>query len=540
MKEDEKTEPKLILKNSFFTFLTNFSLYFYALITSFLLARQITQEVWGFLILATAYITITVAILNFVPPGLNASVIFFIPRYKALNQMNMLKSFLIKALFLKLVAVLGSFILFTLTINLFSNVFTFNLDGYNSLINILSSLIIIQSMGSFFFAFKIGFNLFKLNLILKLITYITNIMGYLIYFIFFENIQIEVIALINLLSPILPFVLDCIIFTFKLSKIEDTGEAKLGYKETFKKVINYGFYSSTSTVANQIWNPIQIQSIGVYVDSQWVTGFNIGNHYSEISKIFSTSLNFPLGVSFTKLYSKGEFEQVGKISKHIVSYVIFIVSIIVGILFFLTDFFIFIIYGGNYLIFSVTIKLLILSMGYGNISSLFNSLAHVTFRVKLVPLLVLTVYTVKIPLFLIGLIYFGINGGIIGMIIGNVISLFLSYLLTHKIFKIKLNILKISMQYLIFYCSLGLAILLGEFILNPFNLKIYQSLNLTFFNHLPLLTLGSFLLIFLGLNSVFKIITKKDADYLELLFTKDNFTHKLIRRLTKFIKFVLR
>jgi len=404
----------------------------------------------------------------------------------------------------------------------------------------LSPLIIVQSLGSFFFAFKIGFNLFKLNFVLNLITYITNILGYLIYFIFFKIIRIEVIALINLLSTIIPFLINCFIFIFKLLKIEATEEKKLGYKEIIKIVLNYGTYSSTATVAGQLWNPIQIQSIGIFEESHWVTGFNIGNHYSEISKIFSTSFGYPMGGSFTKLYSKGDSEQVTKIAQHMVSYILFIISMVVGVLFFFTDFFLFFIYGEVYLIFSITIKLLLLSRCYGSISSLFNNLAHVTFRVKLIPLFILILYSIKIPLFLIGLIFYGVNGAIIGIIIGNVIHLFLSSFLIQKVFKIKLNISKISMQYLIFYISLGLSLLLGGLILNPINYRIYQSLNLLYFKHFPLLSLLTFLLIFLVLNLVFKIFTKKDAEYLDMLFTKEKISHKIIRKLLKKLKFILR
>ena len=516
------------------------SLYVYAIITSFLLARQISQELWGFLILATSYITIVTTVISFIPPGLDFSLIYFIPHFQSLKKMRALKTFLLKTFFLKVVIVSLVFIIFLILINFSFTLFFLNLESYMILLYILSPLIIIKGLDSFLTYFKIGYGLFKYRFIMNVIKYVASILGYLLYFILSETILIEFIAFINVISLIVPFFIDCFVFFYQLFKINPTGEKGLTFRESVKLVLNYGTYISTHAVTGQLWEQSKIQAIGVFETSQWVTGFNIGKHYSEIPTIFSTSVTYPMRISFTHMYSKGEIEQVSKISKIIVSYTIFVILFITGILFLVTDFFLFVVYGEDYLVYSTLVKLIILSICYGVLTSLFNSFLIISNKVKLLPFSGLLSFSISLFVFFTGWFFFGLKGAIIGLIIGNIILLFLSFLLIKKIFKIKLNIFKIFLQYLIFYISLGLSLLLGDLILNPINFRIYQSLNLLYLKHFPLLTVVTFLLIFMVLNITFKIITKKDAEYLELLFTKDIFSHKLIRKLSKTLKYVLR
>ena len=537
---DQKIEPKKIVKNTFYSFLSRMSVYVYAIITSFLLARQISPELWGFLILAISYITIVTIILSFIPPSLDFSLIYYIPNFQSLKKMRVLKTFLLKTFFLKAFIAFLGFIIFLILINFSVTLFSLNLESYITLLYILSPLIIINGLNSFLTYFKIGYGLFKYRFILNLIKYVANIIGYLLYFIFSEIVLIEFIAFINVISLLFPLIIDCFVFFYLLFKIESTEEKGVSFRESFKLVFKYGIYVSTQAVTAQLWDQSKIQAIGIFETPQWVTGFNIGKHYSEIPTIFSTAINYPVRISFTHLYSKGEKEQVSKISKIIVSYTIFIVLFITGILFLVTDFFLFVVYGEGYLVYSTLVKLIILSIGYGVLTSLFNTLLYATNKLKLVPFSALISFSIRMFFFFTGLIFFGLNGAIIGLIIGNMILLFLSFLFTIKIFKVKLNILKIFLQYLIFYISLGLSLLLGDLILNPINYRIYQSLNLLYLKHFPLLTLITFILIFLVLNLAFKIFTKKDAEYLELLFTKEIFTHKLIRKLSKTLKYILR
>jgi len=537
---DHKVEPKKIIKNTFYSFLSRMSLYIYAMITSFLLARQISQELWGFLILATSYIAIVTTVISFIPPGLDYSLIYFIPHFQSLKKMRVLKTFLLKIFFLKVFVLLVGFILFLILINFSLTLFSINLESYKILLYLLSPLIIINGLDLFFAYFKIGYSLFKYSFILNLIKYTASIIGYLLYFILNEIIQIEVIALINVISLLFPCIIDCFVFLYQLFKIEPTEEIGIKFRESIKLVLNYGTYVGTQLVTAQLWDQSKIQAIGVFETSHWVTGFNIGNHYSEIPKLFSTAITYPVRISFTHLYSKGEKEQVSKISKIVSSFAIFVILFIAGILFLVTDFFLFVVYGEDYLVYSTLVKLIILSIGYGVVISLFNTYLLATNKIKLIPFSALINFSIRLFFFFIGLIFFGLYGAIIGLIISNMILLLLSVLFIRKIFKIKLNIVKILLQYFIFYFSLGVSLILENLFLNSLNTRILEFFNLSFFNHLPFLTIGIFIIFYFIINLIFKIFTKKDAEYIELIFTKDKISHKLIRRMSKILKRIMR
>jgi len=51
-------EHKILAKNTFYSFLQRATGFFLSIVTSFLIARMITKEIWGYLILALSYTTI--------------------------------------------------------------------------------------------------------------------------------------------------------------------------------------------------------------------------------------------------------------------------------------------------------------------------------------------------------------------------------------------------------------------------------------------------------------------------------------------------
>ena len=90
-KKKTNKDQRTLAKNSFYSYLGSYSNYFLALVTSFLLARMISISSWGYLITATSIISIFTVILGYLPPGLSASLNYYIPRYKTLKQMSILR-----------------------------------------------------------------------------------------------------------------------------------------------------------------------------------------------------------------------------------------------------------------------------------------------------------------------------------------------------------------------------------------------------------------------------------------------------------------
>ncbi|GAI83682.1 unnamed protein product, partial [marine sediment metagenome] len=67
-KAENSNENKNLFKNSIYSFLFMYSGIFFQIITAFLIARLITIESWGVLILSTSLITLVVVITNYFPP----------------------------------------------------------------------------------------------------------------------------------------------------------------------------------------------------------------------------------------------------------------------------------------------------------------------------------------------------------------------------------------------------------------------------------------------------------------------------------------
>ena len=75
-------------KSAIYSLFNSYGIFIFQIIISFFIARLISQELWGFLLLAMSFINIVLLILSFFPPALNFSLNYYIPRYVALNQNN--------------------------------------------------------------------------------------------------------------------------------------------------------------------------------------------------------------------------------------------------------------------------------------------------------------------------------------------------------------------------------------------------------------------------------------------------------------------
>jgi O-antigen/teichoic acid export membrane protein len=357
---------------------------------------------------------------------------------------------------------------------------------------------------------------------------------------FFQVYSIDTIVIIEIFAYLIPFLINFIIFVITLLKIKPTKEEKLSYKETIKQIVSYGSITSTQSVLGQVWKETEVQAVGAFESAAVVTGFNTGNHYGDIPRLFSNSLKNPLMISFTSLYSKGELEKINKIVKIITIYSLFIILIVSGIVFLLTDFYLALVLGESFLIYSDLIKLIIISIIFGIEFSILTLLLRSSDKVRFLPLTLVIYYAIRISGFFIGLIFFGIVGAIIGLTIGNAISFVLSYLLIRKMFKITTNLFKIISLYISFAFSLIVAIVLGDLFFNSITFSLLESLNLSFFKYVPFFELLIFFFLDMGLIIIFKSLTKRDIEYVLSIFTKDKLTHKVIRKWLNTLKKIFR
>ena len=202
---ENSVEYKSLATNTFYSFLLNYGSHFFTLVHSFLLARLIIDFYWDFLILARSYITIIVIITLFLPPGLNYALHYYIPRYLALNQKSKIKSLIKHAFIIKLLFLIPVFFISIFIFFIFNNAFALTLEDKISLLYLYSPLIFINSFNYILTAINRGFSRFNVLFGLLLVKNAIHISPLLIFLIFDYNINVEIIALIVVISSLIPF-----------------------------------------------------------------------------------------------------------------------------------------------------------------------------------------------------------------------------------------------------------------------------------------------------------------------------------------------
>jgi O-antigen/teichoic acid export membrane protein len=217
-----REDHKKFAINALFSIFNSYGIFFFQIIISFLLARLISQELWGYLILATSIIFIISIILTFFPPALTFSLNYYIPRYIALNQNNQLKSIIKNTLYLKIIFTLIIGILSYLIFFFYNSFFSYSLNTHTNLLFILAPIIITEGLSTILISIYQGFFKFKIILILTIIRYSFNTIGLIFCLFIIELATIESIAFINMLSSLIPFVIICFIFYRLYHKIEES------------------------------------------------------------------------------------------------------------------------------------------------------------------------------------------------------------------------------------------------------------------------------------------------------------------------------
>jgi len=359
---------------------------------------------------------------------------------------------------------------------------------------------------------------------------------------FFNSVKIEYIAILLIISYLTPFLINLfnLFFILKFKIRNSDREEGLSYREIFKMLSKYGFPLSTSTYLNSIHKDFRIQSIGLFESPDVVLGFNISVHYSNVISSTINAVSNPMTITFTKLYNNEQYEEIKKIYHLLFHYVLFLSLLLTGVLFFSTDFFLGIVYGPSYLKFSFICKIFLIAIIFNIQNAFFGAQSRAFNKVNYVILFTLLNALVEIPLFLLGLIYYGIIGSVFGILIGNIIMFILLVIINYNLFKVKPQIIKLIFQFLILFISLAIVLVLRDLFLLKFNKFIFISLGLSFFQNFEVLLIGLFIFIYLSLNIIFKVITTSDIENIEAFFYKDTKMNQIIRKVLNFLKKITR
>jgi len=522
--------------NAIFSIFNSYGIFFFQIIISFLLARLLSQELWGYLILATSIIFIISIILTFFPPALTFSLNYYIPRYLALNQNNKLKSIIKNSFYLKLIFtfIIGifSFLIFVF----YGSYFSFSLGIHTNLLLILSPIIITEGISTIIISIYQGFFKFKIILWLTVIRYSFNTLALIYCLLIIKVVMIESIAFINMLSSLIPFIISCFIFYKLYHKIEESEEEQNTVKENILKITRYGTPLSIAILMNEIWKQVRVLLIGSYETTELVTGYNISLNYSSISTNAATSISAPLTTSLSSLEAKKESTQISIVFNTTFKFSLFLLLSLTGILIFLSDFFLFIVFGESYLTFSYLIKIYSITIIFTVLNNLFIPLLNARNKAKFLPFNTFFNLLIIIPSFLIGLLNLGIIGAIYGLIFANFVTFIAQIYFCSRIGGVKLNFFKIFSQYFIFFLSLGIALVLEIFVFKNLRHSFTQHFNLSIFNELEILALITFLGLYLFLTILFKTFSSTELEFLQSFFGGKRKTFNIIRKFLMMFK----
>jgi O-antigen/teichoic acid export membrane protein len=286
---------------------------------------------------------------------------------------------------------------------------------------------------------------------------------------------------------------------------------------------------------NEIWKQIRVLLIGTYETTELVTGYSISLNYSSISTSAVTSISSPLTTSLSGLEAKKEKSQTNIVFNTTFKFSLFLLLLLTGILIFLSDFFLVIVFGESYLDFSYLIKAYSITIIFTVLSNLFIPLLNAQNKAKFLPFNTFFNLLVIIPSFLIGLLNLGIVGAIYGLIFANFVTFLFQIYFCIKIGKVTLNLFKIFSQYFTFFLSLGIAIILEIFVFKRLRYAFTQQFNLSFFNELEPLALFTFFGLYIFLTIIFKTFSSTELDFLESFFG-ENKKLNLIRKLLKIFR----
>jgi len=523
-------EHRTLAKNSLYSIIFSYSNFFFSIITASLMARLISKEDWAFLLLSLSLIGFFSVLLALLPPSLGYSLVYYVSHFKALGQNNKARSFVKNSLLIRIIFMIPVFFLSILIFTVFLEFFQINLHEFYYLFYLLTPLIIVNGLSPILNDLYRSLNMFKTTLYLLIIKNIVYIVGLLFLFFFIQSIQVSYIAIILVISSIIPLIISSLllIIAFRL-KLKRTEEEGVSLRECIKSLYKYGSYLSISDVIGTVDKELKTQLVGLYEVAGTVTGYHIALQYVSVSHAVISPLNRPLFISFTRLYSKNKIDNIQKIYNTTFNYFLFLILLFTGILFFPIDIFLSFIYGESYLIFSLYLKVFLIATVFTLQPQFLGAYLGASNRVKYISIINLVSSVIRLAFFTYGLVVFNLVIGIFLFLIANIIIFILLTLILNK-FKIKLKPKKPILLYSNFFISLITSLGLELLILGDLNLFILTNLNLLIFQKFNIFTLIIFLAIFISLNIIFKVFTHSDIQTIESLMNKDIYTHRIVRR----------
>lgn len=538
IRQNYNQEYRDFAKNTLYSMLNTYGSFFFLIIYSFIIARTIVSEEWGYLIISNSIIIIISLFLSFFPPGLATSLNYFLSKFSALNDKLSLKKYTLFSILLVGSISLFTFSLFLLILTILPNFFDFVLKEYSPLLYILSPLIIINNLESIYLSINRALNRFKLIFYLLILKYAINLFSLIFLNIILNNLNPFQIAIINLFSAIIPFLANTLFILIKNQRLKIDNIDHISLKSFIKKTFKYGSIIKIGQFFSEIWNEFKVQMIGIFSSSSLVTGYSISKNYSMISSNMALTFSSPLTVSFTKLYFQNQKSKITKLYNYMLVFSLLLLLLITGGLFFLVDFFLILIFSESYLIYGNILRISLFTIIFLGIGSPFESYMLALNKAKYILFYRFLAFIIRVPLFSILIIFFSLEISIVGIVISNLIISMVAIYLTTRFGEISINKKKILLLFIDFFLALFSILMLQSLIFSQ--LKENFSDKIIFSNYLNIFSTIGFYFLFLFLVIYSRIFVKSDVENLDNYINSDIKSHKLIRKSLYLLKKLVR
>lgn len=524
---------KKVIESSTFDLLITYSGFILGIFNSYFIARLISPEDWGLLLMVLNIIKTIAFICNIFPPGAEGSLSYYIPSFKnkTENSNIEIRGFILHVLKIRFLSFLITFISFIIIINILGIgnilIILLFLLSPTLLFNTLQPLIIAIIRSNL--KFKIAFYINSLNIIIyttiNFVIFVSNLKNPLFF-----------IALASLVSGAISFILS-IILVFPIIPKENSNKMKIikfELKKYYKIHTEYGLHIILSGLIIQI-TTLLVNFIFLSYDAiVYITYLSISTNLVSQVMSFSGSNRVSMVPIFTELDYKNNPETYKKILYQITKYLILFLSIIVVALFYFMELFILIIYSEIYLVILTAVKISLFRAFMKLIIRNLLIISHSTNNTKINSELNLIDMIMTIIITLISLTFFNFTTLILLLLFESIILTFIMIILVNKQVDIKLKLFNLFKPFLLFLLVFSFSY--------PISLLInFQFFDVNFFN----LFLNSFIkvLIFLIMlyivNYITKFITREEYSQLEKLIPILSSKKKFINNISTFIKKLL-
>ena len=521
---------KKIIESSSFGVLNVYVSFILGILGTFIIARIISPEEWGFLLLCFSFIGVAVFFSSIFPPGAEGSIAYYIPHLKSENGNKNLeiRKFIFHIYKTRLLSCCIVYIIFLIVITFFiqSDLLLFQITL------ILSPKIFILIIQNLNISVYLAFQKFKLVFFCNILNVITVTLGYLIIVLMQFTQPLLIITFINLLSSIIPVVVS-IFFLIPLipSKIENDPFTHTSYNKNFYKLHKtYGIYLFITGIFAHIKN-LTVNLLFLHFGAvSYITYFSICDKAESQTLDFSGSNRSTYTSIFTEINYQKNPEEFKKSFFQLFKYISLVVCLIGAFLFFFMETYITIVYSEIYLIILIGVQfslfaafsrlinrnllLIVYSTNHNEISSIF-SLIQMVFGISST---------------LIGLLFFDF----LTIVIFNLISTYLLSIifmsLINKKIDFKLKIKLLFYPFLLFMIGITIASLASYFINFQF---FYNSFLDTIFNSAIYYVI--FIISFYVLMYLTKYITREELSQLLNIVPILKSKRKFIQRINNFI-----